>query len=355
MSSFHLGKATFGLTLGLVVLAGACSLFEEAFLPPFDAAAGDIGVGDEHPFDLPSAPDLARDRAPEAQDIEGGEGDSAPGHANECGGTAELEGSLGDACGPCGLGNLECNDPDYLVCVDLIGEYEYWLDFDGDGFGDPESDTVFDCALPDGYVENDFDCDDTRGTANPDADEVCNGLDDNCADGIDEDEPGAGLPCNTGRAGICAAGTTACDEGSPSCIQNQSSSGEVCDGLNNDCDGATDESGVCTFSFSNVNLGDNEDGYVEARTYYITLPVQPRSAVLRAHQDDLQSSDRIKVNGSTAGYLSASGGESDVSATLSGGHFIAGRNSIEIRVTGWNDDWGWDDHRLTNIRLQVSP
>ncbi len=70
--------------------------------------------------------------------------------------------------------------------------------------------------------------------------EVCDGLDNNCNGLADEGNPGGGAACNTGQQGICAAGTTACSAGSLVCNQNAASSSEVCDGLDNDCNGVVD-------------------------------------------------------------------------------------------------------------------
>jgi hypothetical protein len=71
--------------------------------------------------------------------------------------------------------------------------------------------------------------------------EACDGLDNNCDGAIDDGNPGGGAPCLTGLPGVCAAGTTACANGSIACNQNTQSSPEACDGLDNNCDGATDE------------------------------------------------------------------------------------------------------------------
>jgi len=49
------------------------------------------------------------------------------------------------------------------------------------------------------------------------------------------------VPCYTGQPGICAEGLLSCDSGVASCQSIQSPVAEICDdGLDNDCDGATD-------------------------------------------------------------------------------------------------------------------
>jgi hypothetical protein len=71
--------------------------------------------------------------------------------------------------------------------------------------------------------------------------EVCDGIDNNCNGQIDESNPGGGLACNTGKLGICASGTTVCASGSLACNQNIQPSAEVCDGIDNNCNGQIDE------------------------------------------------------------------------------------------------------------------
>ncbi len=68
--------------------------------------------------------------------------------------------------------------------------------------------------------------------------EFCNGFDDDCDGLVDEVEP---LPCDTGAAGRCAGGLEQCVGGSPVCIPQLDPRGEVCDGQDDDCDGAIDE------------------------------------------------------------------------------------------------------------------
>ncbi|MBM4394664.1 MAG: putative metal-binding motif-containing protein [Deltaproteobacteria bacterium] len=71
--------------------------------------------------------------------------------------------------------------------------------------------------------------------------EQCNGKDDDCDGAIDNGNPGGGASCNTGKLGVCAAGTTQCSGGSIACNQNVPSSNEICNGKDDDCDGAVDD------------------------------------------------------------------------------------------------------------------
>ncbi len=83
------------------------------------------------------------------------------------------------------------------------------------------------------------------GELDPDAQaelpEVCDGEDNNCDGRLDEGDPGGGVECLTGRDGVCADGVTACRNGEVSCVALEEESPEVCDGRDNNCNGEIDE------------------------------------------------------------------------------------------------------------------
>ncbi len=64
-----------------------------------------------------------------------------------------------------------------------------------DGFGDPDNITLA-CELPDGYVIDNTDCDDTNSAVNPDAVEICNDIDDDCDGLIDDEDESLVTPWN---------------------------------------------------------------------------------------------------------------------------------------------------------------
>jgi len=147
----------------------------------------------------------------------------------------------------------------------------YYLDSDSDGYGDSSSSTES-CSAPSGYVSDDTDCDDGDSSINPGASEVCDGSDNDC-DGttdlgstdattwyIDNDSDSYGNSTVTDTACSQPSGYVAddtdCDDTNSSVNPGAT---EMCDGIDNDCDGTTDNddaSDATTFYLDN-----DGDGY----------------------------------------------------------------------------------------------
>lgn len=70
--------------------------------------------------------------------------------------------------------------------IDEDDAITWYRDADGDGYG-VSDDALIDCIPPDGYIETPGDCDDANASVHPRATEVCNGVDDNCDGRTDED------------------------------------------------------------------------------------------------------------------------------------------------------------------------
>ena len=68
---------------------------------------------------------------------------------------------------------------------DATGTTTFYADTDGDGYGDPNSSTEA-CEANEGYADNDEDCDDTSADAFPGGTEVCDHLDNDCNGQTDE-------------------------------------------------------------------------------------------------------------------------------------------------------------------------
>lgn len=133
----------------------------------------------------------------------------------------------------------------------------FYADTDGDGYGDASS-TVQACSAPTGYVADNTDCDDTEANNFPGNPEVCDGIDNDCDGEIDEgvlitfyaDSDGDGFGDANITTQACTAPTgyvdnnTDCDDTEANIFPGNT---EVCDGIDNDCDGEIDEGTFLTF------------------------------------------------------------------------------------------------------------
>lgn len=79
--------------------------------------------------------------------------------------------------------------------------------------------------------------------------EICDGKDNDCDGMVDDGNPGGGMACMTGVPGACAFGTSTCSNGSIICTQTVMPKPETCNGVDDNCNGAIDEGtsgGACT-------------------------------------------------------------------------------------------------------------
>jgi len=81
--------------------------------------------------------------------------------------------------------NGSANDTETLTNYITVSETTYYLDSDNDGYGDSAF-AVTACSAPLGFVDVDGDCEPLNGDVYPGAQEICDGLDNNCDGNIDE-------------------------------------------------------------------------------------------------------------------------------------------------------------------------
>ncbi len=185
-----------------------------------------------------------------------------------------------DGTDPSILGD-DCNDNDNTVypgapelcdgldnnCNNLIdeGAYNtYYRDLDGDGYGTTSA-TSQACSPPNNYVANSLDCDDFDNTVYPGAPELCDGQINDCNsttlpnDEIDNDGDGY-IECTIDIGGWDGSNPSIlggdCDDND---ISINPGMAEICDGIDNNCDNQIDEGFITTYFLDN-----DSDGYGDA-------------------------------------------------------------------------------------------
>ncbi|MCC6644232.1 MAG: putative metal-binding motif-containing protein [Polyangiaceae bacterium] len=177
-------------------------------------------------------------------------------------GDCGCNGSQTESCGPCGKGNRTCSSGQWGSCIGDEATSLYCTDVDQDGH----------CAGNCGQVKcpsadltglrletqctggkTNVDCDDLLGGVHSGATEICDGVDNNCAAGIDEGFP-VGAACDNGLLGSCykagiqqcnASGAAACDAGTWSDAPAGSGSSELHGSFDRNCDGTLEYTSSC--------------------------------------------------------------------------------------------------------------
>ena len=162
------------------------------------------------------------------------------------------------------------NDCDEEIDEDLLAVW--FLDADGDGFGDNRY-ILENCLAPPEYVDNDLDCDDENPDTNPNAMEICDEIDNDCDQDIDEgltialflDADHDGFGDDASIVDVCDFTEGVSDLGGDCDDINSSvypGATEYCDGIDNNCDSVVDESSA--ENASTWYRDQDNDGFGEA-------------------------------------------------------------------------------------------
>ena len=118
--------------------------------------------------------------------------------------------------------------------IDENVKITFYIDSDSDGYG-VSSTTTLACSVPSGYASNTLDCNNANSAIKPGVSEICDSIDNDCDGQVDE-------------GNVCAPTT-------PTTPEPETLNGESCDGVDNDLDGLIDES-----------YDDDNDGFTSCGT-----------------------------------------------------------------------------------------
>ncbi len=167
------------------------------------------------------------------------------------------------------------NNCDNTVDEDTAIDASSWYgDADGDGYGHPNGLNIA-CDQPTGFVSNGLDCNDGDAAIHPAATEVCDSVDNNCVDGVDEGNDAD----NDGYDDLC--------DGDCNDADSSINPGEVerCDALNvdEDCDGLADNDDPVALNTSAFSVDSDGDGYGHATNTEVSCDI--RSGLSNTNDD----------------------------------------------------------------------
>ncbi len=180
------------------------------------------------------------------------------------------------------------------VVLTVINNVVCYADTDGDGFGDPNTSMTFSGSCGVGFVADNTDCNDTDEEINPTANEICDGIDNDCDTQIDEgltfttyytDADGDGYGTGVGQS-LCAdpgPGFATLDGDCDDTDEEiNPAANEICDGIDNDCDTQIDEG----LTFTTYYTDADGDGYGTGVGQSLCADPGPGFATLDGDCDD---------------------------------------------------------------------
>ncbi|MFN0030702.1 MAG: MopE-related protein [Flavobacteriales bacterium] len=206
---------------------------------------------------------------------------------------------------------------DYIT----VGTSIIWFqDLDNDGYG-TAGNTAFTCVQPIGYAALSGDCDDGNATIHPGAIEVCNDVDDDCDGQVDE-----GFDNDNDGFTTCEGD---CDDNNALRFPGAF---ELCNGVDEDCDGSIDE-----------GFDQDNDGYTvcEGDCSDLNASVHPGVIEICNNIDD-NCNGQVDEGFDTDndGYTTCEGDCNDGNASINPGA-VEVCNSIDDNCDG-NADEGFD-------------